>query len=275
LARLLRLLETRVDELTQRESEVRSERDRMEAERKSLNEIWDRRESQKLTELERRNEAMLEEFRKRAEETIERLAEGGEQRKMAAKGAQRVAQIKREFREEFAATVRTAQRQSESGTLDQEELPIQVGSRVRLKGVREPARVRRMLGEDRIEVEAGFIKLQMERGDVIEVLPDTPEGAKLPANVTFRGTEAPLVSFRELNLIGKRAEESRDELEKFLDQAALAGLSRVRIVHGHGMGILKKLVREMLKESQHVAKFYEAPPTEGGAGATVAEMREG
>ena len=275
LARLLRLLETRVDELTQRESEVRSERDRIEAERKSLNEIWDRRESQKLAELERRNEAMLEEFRKRAEETIERLAEGGEQRKMAAKGAQRVAQIKREFREEFAVTVRTAQRQSESGTLDQEELPIQVGSRVRLKGVREPARVRRMLGEDRIEVEAGFMKLQMERGDVIEVLPDTPEGAKLPTNVTFRGTEAPLVSFRELNLIGKRADESRDEVEKFLDQAALAGLSRVRIVHGHGMGILKKLVREMLKESQHVAKFYEAPPTEGGAGATVAEMREG
>jgi DNA mismatch repair protein MutS2 len=93
--------------------------------------------------------------------------------------------------------------------------------------------------------------------------------------VTFRGTEAPLVSFRELNLIGKRADESRDEVEKFLDQAALAGLSRVRIVHGHGMGVLKKLVREMLKESQHVAKFYEAPPTEGGAGATVAEMREG
>ena len=275
LARLLRLLETRVDELTQRESEVRSERDRIEAERKSLKDLWEKRESQKLAELERRNEAMLDDFRKRAEETIERLAEGGEQRKMAAKGAQRVAQIKREFREEFAATVRTTQRQGEKGAYEQEALAIHEGSRVRLKGVREPARVRRLIGEDRIEVEAGFMKLQMERSDVIEVLPETPDSAKLPTNVTFRGTEAPLVSFRELNLIGKRADESRDEVEKFLDQAALAGLSRVRIVHGHGMGILKKLVREMLKESQHVAKFYEAPPTEGGAGATVAEMREG
>jgi len=275
LARLLRLLETRVDELTQRESEVRAERDRIEAERKSLKEFWEKRETQKLAELERRTETLLDDFRRRAEETIERLAESGEQRKIVAKGAQRVAQVKREVREEFAATVRTAQRQSETGTLEEGPPELHEGMRVRLKGVREPARIRRLIGEDRIEVGAGFMKLQMERSDVIEVLPDTPEGAKLPKNVSFRGTEAPLVSFRELNLIGKRAAEAEDEVEKFLDQAALAGLSRVRIVHGHGMGVLKKLVRDLLKESVHVAKYYEAPPTEGGAGATVAEMREG
>lgn len=275
LARLLRLLETRVDDLTQREGEVRAERDRIEGERKSLKEFWEKRESQKLAELERRTETMLDEFRRRAEETIERLAESGEQKKVAVKGAMRVAQIKRELREEFAATVRTTQRQSDTGTLDEGPPELREGMRVRLKGVREPARIRRLIGADRIEVESGFLKLQMERDDVVEVLPDTPEGAKLPKNVTFRGTEAPLVSFRELNLIGKRADEARDEVEKFLDQAALGGLSRVRIVHGHGMGVLKKLVREMLKESQHVAKYYEAPPTEGGAGATIAEMREG
>lgn len=275
LARLLRLLETRADELARREEEARAGRDRLEAERNSLKELWEKRETQKLAELERRTEALLNEFQRRAGETIEKLAECGEQRKLAAKGAQRVAQVKRELREEFASAVRVTQRQSGAGTLAEGPPELREGMRVKLKGVREAARIRRLIGEDRIEVEAGFLKLQMERGDILEVLPDTPEAAKLPKNVTYRGAEAPLVSFRELNLIGRRAGEARDEVEKFLDQAALAGLSRVRIVHGHGMGILKKMVRETLQESPHVAKYYEAPQVEGGAGATIAEMREG
>jgi len=53
----------------------------------------------------------------------------------------------------------------------------------------------------------------------------------------------------------------------------LAQVDRVRIVHGHGMGILKRAVAELLKESPHVAKFYLAPPEEGGTGATIAEMK--
>ncbi len=62
-------------------------------------------------------------------------------------------------------------------------------------------------------------------------------------------------------------------MEKFLDSAALAQVDRVRIVHGHGMGILKRSVADLLKDSPHVAKFYAATPQEGGNGATIAEMK--
>ena len=59
----------------------------------------------------------------------------------------------------------------------------------------------------------------------------------------------------------------------FWTAPTLAQVERVRIVHGHGMGILKKAVADVLKNSPHVEKFYVAPPEEGGSGATIAELK--
>ena len=62
-------------------------------------------------------------------------------------------------------------------------------------------------------------------------------------------------------------------MDKFLDTASLASVDRVRIVHGHGMGILKKAISEMLANHPHVEKSYPATPAEGGTGATVVELK--
>jgi DNA mismatch repair protein MutS2 len=48
----------------------------------------------------------------------------------------------------------------------------------------------------------------------------------------------------------------------------------VRIVHGFGMGILRKTIQDLLTDHPHVAKFYPAPQQEGGAGATIVELRK-
>ena len=63
---------------------------------------------------------------------------------------------------------------------------------------------------------------------------------------------------QEINVIGQRAEEARDAVDEFLDRAVMATASRVRIVHGHGMGVLKKTIAELLSRHPHVAKFYGA-----------------
>ena len=70
-------------------------------------------------------------------------------------------------------------------------------------------------------------------------------------------------AFREINLIGQRAEEGIAAADKFLDNAALAEVTEVRIVHGHGMGILKRAIAELLSKHPHVEKFYQAPPEQG------------
>jgi DNA mismatch repair protein MutS2 len=95
----------------------------------------------------------------------------------------------------------------------------------------------------------------------------------LPTGVTFQQGPAYETVTRELNLIGKRADEAMDEVDAFLDRAALASVDRVRIVHGHGMGILKRAVADLLKKSPHVNNFYPATPAEGGSGATIAELK--
>jgi DNA mismatch repair protein MutS2 len=77
----------------------------------------------------------------------------------------------------------------------------------------------------------------------------------------------------ELNVIGNTAEEARERVDKFLDQAYVAGRLRLRIVHGHGKGILKRALHEMLATHPHVEKFDPAPPQEGGAGATIVELK--
>jgi DNA mismatch repair protein MutS2 len=77
----------------------------------------------------------------------------------------------------------------------------------------------------------------------------------------------------EIHLLGQRADEARDAVERYLDQAFLAGLPSVRVVHGKGTGVLRRVVREMLAAHPHVASYRDGEPSEGGAGATVAALK--
>jgi DNA mismatch repair protein MutS2 len=108
-----------------------------------------------------------------------------------------------------------------------------------------------------LEVEAGLMKMQVSTDDVEEVLPVAPDADRLPRNVSFEPGPRWDVSYREINVIG----------------AAMASVDRVRIVHGHGMGILRKVIAELLATNPHVEKFYAALPSEGGTGATVVELK--
>ena len=76
----------------------------------------------------------------------------------------------------------------------------------------------------------------------------------------------------ELHLIGRTSEEARDLLEKYLDDAFLAGLPSVRIIHGKGTGALRRAVEEVLSAHPLVAEHRPGAPHEGGAGATIAVL---
>ena len=78
----------------------------------------------------------------------------------------------------------------------------------------------------------------------------------------------------ELKLIGKKADEAVELTDKFLDEAFLSGLSEVRIIHGHGTGALRRAITELLKGHPHVMRFALASQDQGGAGATVVELRQ-
>jgi DNA mismatch repair protein MutS2 len=272
IAQFLSELHRRNDEAAAREHRLAQMQTALAAREKELVHEWEKRESAKLKELERRCELVLANFEAQARDAIDRIAQSGERKKAVELGQRSIAKAKRELREEFETTVLATHDDARQGELDRRP-KIEEGVRVRLKGIRDLARVRRVLSEDRIEVEAGFMKLQVPVDEVLEVLPEADAGAKLPKNITFHPAPQlnPLV--QEVKVIGERADDACDRVEKFLDSAVMATASRVRIVHGHGMGILRKAIWKLLAESPHVEKYYQAPQNEGGAGATIVELK--
>ena len=75
-----------------------------------------------------------------------------------------------------------------------------------------------------------------------------------------------------LDLRGLRAEEALDKTEAYLDKASLAGLSPVYIIHGHGTGALKQVIREYLSHSPYAAKFRAGEAAEGGDGVSIVDL---
>jgi DNA mismatch repair protein MutS2 len=268
LARFLSELDQRLEEVGRLQAGLKQQQEKLAAREKALAQEWEKRESAKLKELERRCDLVLEKFEAQARETIAQIAAGGEQKK----ALRSVAKVKRELQEDLQNTVLSAKADAQQGQLAPPK--IAEGARVRLKGIREPVRVRRLIGEDLLEVEAGLLKMQVPRDDVLEVLPAPGEGLRLPANVSFKPGPEVYTSVGEINVIGERAEAAVEKVDKFLDSAVLAGVQRVRIVHGFGMGVLRRAIAELLAANPNVEKFYAASPSEGGAGATIAELKE-
>jgi len=273
VTRFLAELHRRTEETAALERQLRDKLADLERREKELAREWEKRETAKIKELERRNDQALARFEEQAQEAIGKIAQGTDRRKAEQEAQRRISKTKRELRDDFETTVLATQDDSRQDRI--QPLRIEEGVRVRLRDVRDPALVRRKLGNGRIEVEAGFMKMQVSVDDVIEVLPEAgPAAGKLPRGVSYKPAPELAPVHQELNVIGQRAEEARDAVDEFLDRAVMATASRVRIVHGHGMGILKKTIAELLAHHPHVAKFYQAPQQEGGAGATIVEIKE-
>jgi len=273
LSRFLAELHDRIDRVADSERDLERQKESLAARERSLARQWEQREAEKLREMEERCNRAITAFEAQARETIEKIAESGEQRKAADQAMRKVARTRREFQEEAHATVLSAPDPAKPAA--QPPRPrLEEGARVRLHGVREPARVLRKLSDDRIEVQAGLMKMQVTIDDVEEVLPAGAETSRLPTGVSYQPSgPAWNVTYREINVIGKRAEEACSEVDKFLDSAAMASVDRVRIVHGHGMGILRKAIADLLAGNPHVAEFHAASQSEGGTGATVVELK--
>ena len=245
----------------------------------------------RVKELEKKLETLLKDFDYRARETVNAVQERAAALKLSKDAERRIARMRREFKEEFDSTVVAHSTGADVG--DPNASPglvthVSAGDRVRLKslGKNALAVVRRHLDQDTFEVELGAGKMTMKipRADIAEVLSSSQApAAQAPAANPVQAARARGVSVRmadessatatEINVIGENVDEATRQVEKFVDRAFLAGLPRVRIVHGSGMGILRKALRQYLQQHPHVASVIEPPQNEGGAGATVVELK--
>ncbi|HEX5888741.1 MAG TPA: Smr/MutS family protein [Pyrinomonadaceae bacterium] len=135
-------------------------------------------------------------------------------------------------------------------------------------------------GYAEVRVKALRFRENLENLELVEQQPTPkPQQGKLEKLRRSSGTEVHLAAAEqkaqsELNVIGQTTDEAVDAVDKFLDEASLASLSQVRIVHGHGTGALRRAIAGLLGGHPHVARFVSAPPDQGGAGATLVELRQ-
>ena len=155
-----------------------------------------------------------------------------------------------------------------------------MGDRVRLSSFGSVGIVDSIKGDEaEVRVKSLRLREKLENLELVEVVAPVKSSGRFSKLRNTRGPEVQLSTSdthtrSELNVIGQRADEAVDAVDKFLDAASLAGTSQLRIVHGHGTGALRRAIGELLKDHPHVARFAAAPQDQGGSGATVVELRQ-
>jgi DNA mismatch repair protein MutS2 len=161
ISTLIASLHRRLEETQRLETALEKERAALVAREKQIVQESERKEAAKLRELETRFEEMQRHWQERSDEIVARIAETAEKRKAVDEAHRQTARASREMREDWEKIVPVS-----GGPAVARKLKIEEGTRVRLKGIREPARVRRLLGDGRFEVEAGFMKMHVTANDV-------------------------------------------------------------------------------------------------------------
>jgi DNA mismatch repair protein MutS2 len=156
---------------------------------------------------------------------------------------------------------------------DDQRHPVRVGDTVWVEALNATGQVTALEG-DEAEVQAGRLRLRLKTHELEwQAPPLALEPSDEPLHVMASGTpQSPGV---EIDLRGMTTEEALPRVDKYLDSAALAGLPWVRIIHGHGTGVLKRAVREMLRGHPLVKSYEAGKPQEGGEGVTVARLVSG
>jgi DNA mismatch repair protein MutS2 len=288
---IARFLDRLHNELTQLEAERKTAREQQYAlnqERAKLAREGDVELRNRTRELELKLASLMKEFEFQMRENVRAIEDRASQQKLSKEAERRITRLRREFQESFNQTVvahRTGADQGDANAQPHVLRHVAPGDQVRIKSMNKIAVVQREVEKDVFEVALGPIKMRVKRDELADVSspaagalnqkPDPLAAARKQKNVVVSVTSANTDDMRmEINLIGRTVDEATDELEKYLDRAFLAGLPKVRVIHGHGAGILRRGVREFLKGHPHVATIAEAPQNEGGQGATLVELRQ-
>ena len=189
--------------------------------------------------------------------------------KIARRAYSRLAKLESDFREELDKVT------DKQKYLEIDWDKVKIGDTLMLKNLHQKVTVLSLPDKNkRLFVDMGNMKMKVKK-DELAVL---DENYKEPTKVKIPGTPFRKFELRRLemsqtlDLRGYRAEDALDELEAYLDKASLANLTPVYIIHGHGTGVLKQVVREFLKDSPYVAKFRPGEDTEGGDGVSVVDI---
>jgi DNA mismatch repair protein MutS2 len=234
----------------------------------------------RMEKIEDERQVVLNQARVEAEHEVEGLrAELDEIRRGLARARQPLEALKplTEKVEEIQSEVQSpvARRLAE----ETQSRPLRPGDKVKVRTLKMDGIIT-TLGVEDAEVQVGNLRVRARLADLLRG--DVP--VENPTPVTVRkmgstslpetGTNTPFHPSPgiELDLRGERAEDALDALDRYLENAYLAGLPFVRIIHGKGTGRLRQVIREALRKSPHVKRVESGQDNEGGEGVTIAHL---
>jgi DNA mismatch repair protein MutS2 len=283
-ADLIAYLHRSRDELDRMQQQMTAERHALEEERKKLRAEWVERQQRRIKDLEEK----FAEMQKRFDENVAAVVAGVKDRELRGqleKSSRRKLQdVRGEARDELNTAVVQALSDSQSdlginteANATPSAASLQPGARIRVRGFTKPVILRRVEGST-AEIEAGPLRMKVAVDQIIAVEgppPGTNPASSAPSrlNVTVTSRPSENLAGDEINVIGSTVEEATDRVDKFLDEAALANRQRVRIIHGHGTGALRKGLAHFLSSHPLVARSAPEADDRGGKAITVVELR--
>jgi DNA mismatch repair protein MutS2 len=227
---------------------------------------------------------LLKDFEFQMRQAVAAIDDKTAQLKLSKESERRIQRLRRDFEEQFNLTVVAHKHGADVGDANAQPHLVRhvaIGDQVRIKSMNKVGTITREVEKDLFEVSLGPLKMRIKRDDIAQVVGPAGKPEKpLDAVARQKGVRVTVTSSgsedmrSEINLIGRTVDEATNDLEKYLDQAFLAGLQRVRVIHGTGMGILRRALREYLRTHPHVARIEEPTHQEGGAGATIVDLRQ-
>lgn len=282
-ADLIAYLHRSRDELDRLRLQMAEERRTLEQERANLRNQWVERQKQRIAELEQKFAAMQKRFEDNVAGVVAAVKERELRAQMEKTARRKMLDVRGEAKEELnAAVVQTISESQQDLGLKAEAFEkvnaaqLLPGVKIRVRGFNKSVILRRVDGPS-AEIEAGPLRMKVAVEEITGIEGTAPGSAKVqPAlrqniTVTAQGGEGAVSG--EINVIGMTVEEASERVDKFLDDAALAHRTQVRIITGHGTGALRKGLGEFLKSHPLVERTQFESEEHGGKAITVVDLR--
>ena len=233
-----------------------------------------KREKERRKEFENELSETVKSFERQSKAFIERIEDKALKAKLEKERKTRKAELNRAVLDKAGKPEKSAFAKDQKPKT--ENRLIAVGDNV-LTSFGKVGKVEKIDGKT-AEVSVGAIRLREKLKDLQAVVSEenNSESSLEKLQKQAKGTniklDAPDMN-HELNLIGQTTADAEYEIDRFLDEAYMASLPSVRIIHGFGTGALKNFVHHFLKGHPHVSKYGFAPQDQGGNGATIAELK--
>jgi DNA mismatch repair protein MutS2 len=285
-ADLIAYLHRARDEVDALRAAVRQQSEEIARERKLLQTEWADRQRKRIAELEQKFAETLKQHETALTQALEAIKERQLREQLSKQSQRSVTKARSDAREEVDAAVvqhLSASQLDLGAAVTPVEKPVQAerllpGVTIRVRGFPSPVVLRRIDGRG-ADVEAGPLRMKIILDDILSIMEEsaakkqsTP--AQYSPGVTVKSQPTDEPSADEINVIGCTVEQATDRVDKFLDQAAVAGKTGVRIIHGHGTGALRRGLAEFLTAHPLVEKITNEIPERGGAAITLVELKD-